>query len=98
MLGNLCIAAPLLDQASGYATRAGIFHVQKSRLASWQQKTLVFQKIGPFTEMTTLGYQTTLTFCPVCVSPVTLPTAEILSGKNALAWVLMVLYLKNKKK
>ena len=26
----------------------------------------------------------------------TLPTAEILSGKNACAWVLMVLYLKNK--
>ena len=24
----------------------------------------------------------------------TLPTAEILSGKNALAWVSMVLYLK----
>ena len=26
----------------------------------------------------------------------TLPTAEILSGKNAQAWVSMVLYLKNK--
>ena len=72
MLYNLCIIAPLLDQATGYATRAGIFHVQKSRLASWQQKTLVFQKIGPFTEMTTLGCQTALTFCPVCVSPVLL--------------------------
>ena len=28
----------------------------------------------------------------------TLPTAEILNGKNARAWVLMVLYLKNKSK
>ena len=27
----------------------------------------------------------------------TLPTAEILSGKNARAWVSMVLYLKKKK-
>ena len=72
MLDNLCIAVPLLDQASEYATRAGIFHVQKSCLASWQQKTLVFQKIGPFTEMTTLGCQTALTFCPVCVAPVLL--------------------------
>ena len=26
-----------------------------------------------------------------------LPTAEIFSGKNARAWVLMVLYLKKKK-
>ena len=26
----------------------------------------------------------------------TLPTADILSGKNAPAWVSMVLYLKNK--
>ena len=26
----------------------------------------------------------------------TLPTAEILNGKNARAWVSMVLYLKNK--
>ena len=29
-------------------------------------------------------------------SRATLPTAEILSGKNARAWVSMVLYLKNK--
>ena len=27
----------------------------------------------------------------------TLPTAEILSGKNVRAWVSMVLYLKKKK-
>ena len=61
-----------IDTATGYATRAGIFHVQKSRLASWQQKTFVFQKTGPFTEMTTLGCQTALTFCPACVVPVLL--------------------------
>ena len=30
--------------------------------------------------------------------PCTLPTAEILSGKNARAWVSMVLYLRNKIK
>ena len=30
------------------------------------------------------------------VNSYTLPTAEILSGKNVRAWVSMVLYLKNK--
>ena len=30
-------------------------------------------------------------------STYTLPTAEILSGKNAQAWVSMVLYLKKNK-
>ena len=32
-------------------------------------------------------------WCLDCM-PNTLPTAEILSGKNARAWVSMVLYLK----
>jgi hypothetical protein len=32
-------------------------------------------------------------FTPI-ISPFTLPTAEILSGKNARAWVSMVLYVE----
>ena len=32
--------------------------------------------------------------CILCLAVFTLPTAEILSGKNARAWISMILYLK----
>ena len=45
-----------------------------------------------------LAIEFQLILCRNVLKKSTLPTADILSGKNARAWVSMVLYLKKQKK